>query len=1097
MSWPGSGFDFFTQARELLERSARENDPRRIRRLPAITVRADAVEPDAIDAPLRALLNLGAPVAQSGLDATAGVARGIASAARRLGLPGGDAAEQVDQSATRARQRMEDVMAERMAPRSKVDQAARFVGSAALPVAAAVANPVAGLAVTGAMSAGNRNQSGTAALADLTGSETLRALSDKTVTRAAADVALDRVADVALPLAVGSLKKVSGSAKGLPKSYDDLLREQKIGQQTLRDVDEETLTNARGDGPLFSKTTLQLDPTGEGIIRDIETKLIAEGQRKTVVPDAEVFKRSLGVDLNAVMRSGRVKMTTEELAATGQFVDAAQRRAEELVPLIEAEADPVRRAALNEEFDQVFGALSNVAGRFEKAKSEQGRGLRILSRFAAQRGDPQWALATARRLTKTDDLPPAAEDAVRKTFRENPVPPDPRTRPADLPPDAPTPEVTAESLDAFNQALDRRALALARTFQEIQKGSPLDVALSVRRAGMLTAPVTHLVNTISGGVNTLNNEVAHPLAAALDRVYSAARNQPRSVMVTRERFAGRAAGAKEGLRKSLTADRFLRGIDVEDPFAALSQERINYVNSLGLAPKDGEGAFRKSLRGGAQALQVVSDVVYGTMNVPDQTLFTSAMRASLAERAVLRAQREGLTRTSPEFATRVQELASPKGASIDDVLFATEEALNETFKSRTVLGDLIGRGHSNKSSVVRVMSHVLAPFGKTPANLLNTTIDMTPGAGLARNLATSGDMQERAFKELTAGDRMDDASAKASVDLERRRRFMLSLAKQGNGAALLTLGAYLASDGLMSGPYQPGSAGTDIAGDRDLADVPPGMVKTPSGWMSLLPLGPQGVLLNMGAAIYQQIQQDNATTMGDRVSSGTTAAVSGGLQQLMELPMVQGIKDVDELRRAGASGLGRRAGEYATRQAASFIPAGSAIATTARAIDPVRDRRPEGAADVVRERLPGLREQVPEKLSLFGEASPNPGALRTVLDPFRTRPGRDSDPTIAWAMQQNIRVPRADKKGAESIAVYNLRRKADGPLEKRILDAMFESGKDEWADGQVAFLVKSDGVAALLSAGRKAEAAELAMRNYRSSLTRSRAKGDMTIGEAL
>lgn len=223
MTIPPIGFDFYTRALEDLRRSRQANDPRRIRRLPPVTVTAQPPEPDPMDAPLRAMLNLGAPVVQGTLDATAGLARGATRLSRLAGLPG-DTPERIGQRATLASQRVGDVIAERAAPRNAADIAARVIGSAALPVAVGVANPVAGLALTGAMSAGNRNQSGTAALADATGNATLRRVADVPGTRALSDVALDRVADVALPLMGGMLRQTrprrAPSGRILPPAND-------------------------------------------------------------------------------------------------------------------------------------------------------------------------------------------------------------------------------------------------------------------------------------------------------------------------------------------------------------------------------------------------------------------------------------------------------------------------------------------------------------------------------------------------------------------------------------------------------------------------------------------------------------------------------------------------------------------------------------------------------------------------------------------------------------------------------------------------------------------------------------------------------------
>lgn len=1416
------GFDFYTRALADLRRSAQENDPRRIRQLPPATVTARMPEPDPMDAPLRAMLNLGAPVIQSTFDATAGLARGATRLSRLAGLPG-DLPESIGQRATLASQRVGNVIEERAAPRNAADVAARIVGSAALPVAGAIVSPALGLGVTGAMSAGNPEQSGTRMLADATGNETLRRMAGNAGIRAASDVAFDRIVDAALPLAVGSLRKAKGAGQaaqgGTPTSYETLLRDQAIGTQGLRDVDPATGTTKRGDGPLVTKTTLALDPSGEGAIAEAQRRLIESGQRVSTVSDAAVFEQATGVDVDALIRSGRVRLTTPELAAVGKFVREAKDRADELTRAYNAEVDEVKRQAIGEELDQVFAALVQATGRFEKAKSEQGRGLRILSRFAAQRGDPEWALATVRRLTKNDQVAPEVEDAVKRVYVEHPVPPEPtpeqiqmakeyrrnrsviemaarqqqnpltatdaqtkaaRSRreaqaairdaeaqaqtpitatpeqqalanqrreaqgtiraaerqatdpltPRPRQPEAPddprrafedtegvtasnmaaarevtgeearrkaldllglgsrpaTPEevaerskeileaaqrrgglqrltpdelnrlrelqesvgnpiedmagwlaqmerdlakaadvqatggpvgrqlgpnprefnlltaakegdprrfmdipgmtrgvdrdlaaarrmqtegprqpqqgpaepdlvtraenamegalerertsgvmnedfrAAAEYVDAFNKALDQRAAALARTLQDAQKESWLDAAMSFRRTGMLLWPVTHGINVISGITNTAERVITHPLAAAIDRVVATAKGRPRAITAGREYWQARVSGAKEGLRKAIDPEVFLRGIDPDDPFEALARQRTNYVNSFNLNPREGEAAWRKVARPTAKVMQAVSDVVFGTMNIPDQTLFRSAFKAGLAERAVLRAQRQGLKPGTETYTATVADLMTPDGASPEDVILATDEAMNEVFKSRTAIGEAIGRAHVDNNKLTRFVSKALAPFGKTPGNLFNTTVDLLPGAGELRQRAAWTTERERLIKQMNLPRTPEEAAlepAMAKDDramtlyLEEERRKIRRLVRQGTGASLLAAGALTAIARRAANPYLEGEGNSETQQKRQLRDAPPGGVSVGGNWWSTTPFGPQGIMFNIGAAIAEQILEDTRTANRQKLTVGTNAAklaaeagrspaeqqaaadsaaatirppnplLSGTLAvgrslgtQVSELPMLSGIFDL-----AGglASGGAKTFGTWAGRQAASFIPFSSGVAGVARAMDPVRDRTVQSFGDAIKERVPGLRETLPPKLGVFGEVRPNPGALRTAFDPFRTRPDQAVGDPVIGALLANRATPTAPGwKRADGVTYeqYVAERRIEGPLEKDVLAALFQLPASDWAKRTAPMLWNNSAVQDLAAQGRTGEAIEKALSVFRNNLTR-------------
>lgn len=736
-----------------------------------------------------------------------------------------------------------------------------------------------------------------------------------------------------------------------------------------------------------------------------EAILKANSAYRTGIPDEVVLDFAKKVDTDNLVWANVRKMDSAELMATGRRIEELRGELDRLLDEY-GRATPEQASTLSVQIDEVGKKLLRYDVVFNGAASEQGRGLRILSRIAASRGTLESAVAAARKALGVEQLSDELMGKLRNVLTDKNLP-------------------TARA----------REVAMASIIRDAMKQPWWQVVLGTRRMGMLTAPATWMVN-MTGNVGEAANKnfVVTPTAALLDKLYSAATGAKRTI-TTAGRAGGFARGAASGAREgkamfgrighggpSMSADRGLESLRSND---------LDYVRDLGLQNK---GAVAV-----AKGAQHIHDFVYTMMDAVDRPFYEAALDASYGERAHLKAMNAGAEPGTATYNDAVRFYLEKDAAgtyvNMDkaDALGAEWDALDDTFKTRSPLADAV-RGLKNP--VLRGVAEWAVPFIKTPTNLVRKAFESMPVVGFAVNEAHLYNMK-KSFAQV--------GISPEDIAREVRRARTMNVAKMTTtGAGLIVAGYALTMSGQLTGDYVAPMARDDAdaeeANRRKLSGQPPLSIRLGNRAHSLSAFGQFAPLLALGHAFAIEAQQEHASNTSLLANSAGRGMLAGG-RTVMEFPMLQGIKNMTDAL------SGEKAGDvpgYLGREAASFIPASSAVAATARVLDPVGKRKPEGFTQSIMERLPGLRERLPAQVGPMGEVPERVSATELLFDP--TRPQRLNTGPLYSALDEIGFYPTAGRRDpGESYADYSTRRQQEGTMERALLEDVLRGGQEGWS----------------------------------------------------
>jgi hypothetical protein len=753
----------------------------------------------------------------------------------------------------------------------------------------------------------------------------------------------------------------------------------------------------------FNKSLQQLDPTGRELWREEQRVLEQAGEVRRAVSDREIkdFARTINVD-EIVARDLR-KLDTVQIAALGNRIVEDRAQLNGLLQRLDdggLSAEDVTR--LSEQRDALLNRLVGYDRVYNAAASEQGRGMRMLGRMMVDTGkvDFSQALRLAKRaldVPRGAALSETATNAIKGIF-------------------------TDTSMVSDKQ----RAEALAKVLDDLRGGTPLDVLLDNRRAGLLSAFFSWATNITGSVAGAAETAIANPIAAALDNAYVEANRKLLGREIKRTvTFGGRAATYAKRFTETLPTvldSRWYKGIDPGNPLADLAQKRINYANALGLGEKEGETAFRATLRGGAKLLQAANDAIYGVMTATDAPFYEAALAASLKERATLRAMNEFGKEAwgSGQFLTRVKELMNPMTSHPVDASMAIAEALDATFKTPTRIARMAREAGP--------VGAYVAPFANTPTNLIRRGLESIPGIGL---LPAKTQMNNITKRLQALG-----VSKQEVADEVRRYRTKILGRQLTTGFGGIAAGYALAKAGLLTQEYvDPRTATPEQREEmqrRQLTGQAPLTLRIGDTAYSLAPFATIIPALAIGAAFADAAKDEDATFVRTVGRGGQSA-----LRTIGQLPVLQGAETMSELLsgRARPSTFGR--------EAATFLPFSSAIAAAGRGMDEIGKRRPETAAEGFMERIPILRERVAPEVGVFGETTPSAGFLNTMVNPLR--PQRVRTGGLYDVLQElDVSPTRPAKREGETQAAYAARRGGEGANEMALLEDLLAGNPQAW-----------------------------------------------------
>lgn len=779
-----------------------------------------------------------------------------------------------------------------------------------------------------------------------------------------------------------------------------------------------------------------LDPTGKKLLDEEVKALESAGYTRRAVSDAEIDQFAREVDIPELVKADVRKLDTVQIAALGRRIGEDRTVLNDMVArLDDSGLNEVERQQFEFARDAAMERLVSYDRLLDTAGSEQGRGLRMLGRIMRQSGaqDISQAYKMAKQmagLKPGQNLSETAQAAIRDVF----------TNPA------------------FKTAAQRDE-QLAKVLGDMQQGSLLDVLLDSRAAGFLSALNSTVTNIFGSTLGATSNAIANPIAASLDNaLFQAGLVGDRSVMAGSGRAAAYAGKFKESLPKVLDKRRY-QGIDPEKPLAEMQRKKLNYINSLGLSPKEGELAWRKTLRGSAKIIETANNAVYGLMTATDVPFYDAALAAALKERAAVRAAREmPKAINSDMFFRRVEELMDPMTANPVDALMATTEALDATFKTPTRMARM--------AREMGPLGRYISPFTNTVTNLVRRGFEDIPVIGFA-----PAEMQARGIaKKLEA----IKASPEEIAREMRRYRTKVAGRQATTGLGAIGMGYMLARSGQLTGEYvEPAGASPEerqeMARQR-LTGQAPLTLKIGDTAYSLAPFAFMIPGIVVGAALAEASKDDDFEVAD---VAGKAALTMG--RTIADLPMMQGVKNVTEL---GQGNIGVKLG----REAAGFIPFSSAIASAGRAMDPTVKRKPETFGEAIKERLPVLRESVAPAVGPLGEVLTRERSVGSVVNvlanPFRPAPVRTG--ALYDALQQLEAYPTAGPRRTagetkETQARYAERRQIEGPQEQALLEALLAGDPRAWA------FVPAGARRKFLTAGQRGETEQGAWRELLSS----------------
>lgn len=345
-------------------------------------------------------------------------------------------------------------------------------------------------------------------------------------------------------------------------------------------------------------------------------------------------------------------------------------------------------------------------------------------------------------------------------------------------------------------------------------------------------------------------------------------------------------------------------------------------------------------------LTLIDNTVSRTHLALHQTTFQPVFQSATAELAL------GITKLEhPELSgTAFYEAASQlyKNPTAEMTVHAMDRAWQATFLNPNIVSKMMGRVHQflrsqgRSGALLELGTQYLVPFARISSNLIGRAMEMTP-VGFIWSLS---DLYKLFEAVKSNAPKMDIIVA--------QQAFVRRLVNAGAGTtALFMTGYFMAKNGHMMGA-EPSNAMEkrlwDIQG-RSPFSITLDNSKT---WHNLRMLGPLGMSMMMGAAVYYETSNPMEEGIGK-----VGGAVVGAAAPIMHESFLQNAGDlIDGL--AGKPGSG---GRMMDDLIGGMVP--NVVAEMAKATDPYT-RKPGTMLEHLEARIPGLSSNVPPKIGAGG-----------------------------------------------------------------------------------------------------------------------------------
>ena len=477
-----------------------------------------------------------------------------------------------------------------------------------------------------------------------------------------------------------------------------------------------------------------------------------------------------------------------------------------------------------------------------------------------------------------------------------------------------------------------RRIAIGEAIREVRDQIPSskwDKFTTLWKAGLLTAPTTHIRNIAGNVINGGSEKVAQTVGSAFDWMISKGTGKR---TLTRNGFSGMFKGIKEG--SGYAKDIMRTGIDTTGEIdSKWRDQRTNYGNSLG-----------------GKLAQGYTDFVFNSLNASDKIFRGSAEKMSIANQAKAIAINEKLR--GAERKARIEQLINnPTNAMLENAKYDADMA---TFQQDTGLGQFVAKGRQ-AGGITKKATDIIMPFTGVPSAVADQLVNYSP-LGVAKGVKQVADLRKAVKNGL------DDSTITAL-----QRKASTQLGRGVTGTVLLGAGLALANAGLLSGQPRDDDEKRQWAAEGKKANA----LKIGDTWIPIDTLSPQMILAAAGANAESRIKN------GQNILNTGLNTLSDGVKSWTEQGYMTGIKDAINT----ATG-DKDFNKYAIRQATSLIPNG--IRKTAAAMDDKARQVDSGnLGESIQNSIPLWRNGLPAKYDIYGrEIKTNP--FSTMFDPQKS-----------------------------------------------------------------------------------------------------------------
>ena len=461
-----------------------------------------------------------------------------------------------------------------------------------------------------------------------------------------------------------------------------------------------------------------------------------------------------------------------------------------------------------------------------------------------------------------------------------------------------------------------------------------------RYTSMLTNPTTHIRNIMGNAIQFGARKIKDGIGTAIERAVIKDQSQRTKAV---------------NVDKDLKA--FAKGQYETDQNAAMGSGKYSDATAAGIEREI--QSKRKMFKGEdvlSRAVQGIGDLNSRALDYEDVIFNRNAYVDSFAQAL----QAKGVTAAEAHAGTRAADVEAARA-------YAIEEAQRATYRNTTALSEALSKmgRYQGDNQVLRAASFAadaFLPFRKTPANILTTGLDYSP-IGLGKGIKEA--MFDVKSGKCTAADAVD------------------SIASGLTGTGILTLGAYLAAEGLLhvrAGDDDKEEAFEKSMGGQNYA-IQIGDRSYTLDWMT-----PAAMPLFAGAAIMESVRKGGGTF------DALVDSLLGMQDVVLETSMLSSLNDlISNISYAKSKPMyliDRAASSYAGQ----YIPTiGSKVASVFD--DTVRKSYVEKgsgqvASDVnyflqgAAKKVPGARNQLQPMVDMWGNEVSNGSAPERVFQSF-------------------------------------------------------------------------------------------------------------------